>query len=59
MTELERADYEIFQAVMQESKRQEQKLELIASENLASPPVMELCGSILSNKYAEGYPGKR
>ena len=42
-----------------ETKRQDETIELIASENFASPAVMDLCGSIFTNKYAEGYPGKR
>ncbi len=46
-------------AVAQESQRQEDHIELIASENYASPRVMALQGSVLTNKYAEGYPGKR
>ena len=46
-------------AIEEESRRQEQHLELIASENYASPRVLEAQGSVLTNKYAEGYPGKR
>ena len=42
-----------------EYKRQAETIELIASENFASQAVMDLCGSIFTNKYAEGYPGKR
>ena len=42
-----------------EQKRQDTTIELIASENYASQAVMDLCGSIFTNKYAEGYPGKR
>ena len=42
-----------------EAKRQEHTVELIASENFASQAVMDLCGSIFTNKYAEGYPGRR
>ncbi len=55
------ADYdpELWQAITDENKRQEQHIELIASENYASPRVMEAQGSVLTNKYAEGYPGKR
>jgi glycine hydroxymethyltransferase len=52
-------DPEIFAAVQAESRREEDGLELIASENYASRAVMEAQGSILTNKYAEGYPGKR
>ena len=52
-------DPELFAALELEQQRQETHLELIASENYTSPQVMELCGSILTNKYAEGYPNKR
>lgn len=52
-------DDEIWQAIVEEEKRQEQHIELIASENYASPRVMQAQGSVLTNKYAEGYPGKR
>lgn len=52
-------DKEIFDAIEQESKRQEQNIELIASENFVSEDVLAAQGSILTNKYAEGYPGKR
>ena len=50
---------EIFELIKQESKRQNEGIELIASENYASKNVRLACGSILTNKYAEGYPGKR
>ncbi len=53
------ADPEIFAAVGRENQRQEDHIELIASENYASPAVMAAQGSQLTNKYAEGYPGKR
>ena len=53
------ADPEIAQAVQDELKRQRNKIELIASENIASRAVLEAAGSVLTNKYAEGYPGKR
>lgn len=56
---IENYDAELFQAIKQENKRQEEHLELIASENYTSPRVMEAQGSQLTNKYAEGYPGKR
>lgn len=56
---LEGMDPEIFKIVNQERTRQEEGLELIASENYCSKAVMEAQGSILTNKYAEGYPGKR
>jgi glycine hydroxymethyltransferase len=56
---LQQQDPEIFGAIQKESAREEDGLELIASENYASRAVMETQGSILTNKYAEGYPGKR
>jgi glycine hydroxymethyltransferase len=56
---IESFDPEIVKALKQESQRQEQHIELIASENYASPLVMKAQGSKLTNKYAEGYPGKR
>jgi glycine hydroxymethyltransferase len=52
-------DDELFQALEEEKQRQEDHIELIASENYASPRVLEAQGSQLTNKYAEGYPGKR
>lgn len=52
-------DKEIYQAIKKENKRQEEHIELIASENYASKAVMEAQGSQLTNKYAEGYPNKR
>ncbi|WP_312110920.1 serine hydroxymethyltransferase [Brevibacillus reuszeri] len=52
-------DFEIFSAIENENKRQHQTLELIASENFVSEEVMQAMGSVLTNKYAEGYPGKR
>src|SRR5688500_20122302 len=56
---LETFDQEIWRAVEQEYLRQEEHIELIASENYASPRVLHAQGSVLTNKYAEGYPGKR
>jgi glycine hydroxymethyltransferase len=56
---LKKTDTAVFASIQRESKREEEGLELIASENYASPAVMEAQGSILTNKYAEGYPGKR
>ena len=56
---IEQSDPEIFAAIQAENTRQEQHIELIASENYASPAVMAAQGSQLTNKYAEGYPGKR
>ncbi len=52
-------DPDIYAAITAEEKRQRNNIELIASENFASPAVMEAQGSVLTNKYAEGYPGKR
>ena len=56
---LRRVDPEIFDVVSAEEKRQRENIELIASENFTSRAVMEAQGSVLTNKYAEGYPGKR
>ena len=56
---IEGFDPELAQAIAAENRRQEDHVELIASENYASPRVMEAQGSQLTNKYAEGYPGKR
>ena len=56
---IEGFDPELAQAIADERQRQEDHVELIASENYASPCVMEAQGSVLTNKYAEGYPGKR
>ncbi|CAN5784546.1 serine hydroxymethyltransferase [soil metagenome] len=56
---VEQTDPEIWAAIQAENARQEQHIELIASENYASPAVMQAQGSQLTNKYAEGYPGKR
>ena len=56
---LETFDQEVWRAVEQEYLRQEENIELIASENYASPRVLHAQGSVLTNKYAEGYPGKR
>src|SRR5678809_652115 len=56
---LVQVDPEIAALVRKETERQEEGLELIASENFVSPAVMEAVGSVLTNKYAEGYPGKR
>lgn len=59
MNHLKQSDPEVFSAVTSEIHRQNTKLELIASENFVSLPVLEAMGSPLTNKYAEGYPGKR
>jgi len=56
---LETYDSEVWHAIEQEYRRQEEHVELIASENYASPRVLHAQGSVLTNKYAEGYPGKR
>ncbi|MGH8700415.1 MAG: serine hydroxymethyltransferase, partial [Burkholderiales bacterium] len=56
---VERFDPELWGAVEKEYQRQEDHLELIASENYASPRVLQAQGSVLTNKYAEGYPGRR
>jgi glycine hydroxymethyltransferase len=56
---LEKADPEIAQAIRQELGRQSDEIELIASENIVSRAVLEAQGSVLTNKYAEGYPGRR
>ena len=56
---LAEADPEIHSAIRSELKRQQDKIELIASENIASSAVLEAAGSVFTNKYAEGYPGKR
>lgn len=56
---LKSVDPEIYEAILKEEERQEYGLELIASENFVSKAVMEAAGSVMTNKYAEGYPGKR
>lgn len=56
---LEIVDNEIYEAIKKEEKRQNERIELIASENFTSKAVMEAMGSVFTNKYAEGYPGKR
>ncbi|OQX88114.1 serine hydroxymethyltransferase, partial [candidate division KSB1 bacterium 4484_87] len=59
MSHLKQIDPEIFEAIQMEVSRQNDKLELIASENFVSSAVMEAMGQVMTNKYAEGYPGKR
>ena len=59
MENLKAADEAIYAAIQAEKKRQQEKIELIASENFVSEAVMEAAGSVLTNKYAEGYPGRR
>src|SRR5215472_9254248 len=56
---LSQVDPEVFQAIQNEVARQDGQLELIASENFTSEAVLEAAGSVFTNKYAEGYPGKR
>lgn len=56
---LEQADQELFNTIKNETERQSNQIELIASENIVSQAVLEAQGSIMTNKYAEGYPGKR
>lgn len=59
MENLKQFDPEIYETILKEKDRQQNNIELIASENFVSKSVLEACGSILTNKYAEGYPGKR
>src|ERR1051326_3056070 len=59
MNLLEKADPEVWQALAAEARRQQDGLEMIASENYTSPAVMAAQGSVLTNKYAEGLPGRR
>jgi glycine hydroxymethyltransferase len=59
MSFLQQTDYEVFAAIQKETNRLEQNLELIASENVVSEAVLEAQGCVMTNKYAEGYPGKR
>ena len=56
---LKNTDSEVYEAIMLEAKRQQDNIELIASENIVSESVLAAAGSVLTNKYAEGYPGKR
>ena len=59
MFSLAQVDPEIYAAIREEERRQLSKLELIASENFVSPAVLAAQGSVLTHKYAEGYPGRR
>ena len=59
MNHLKKEDKEVYRAILDEVKREHDNLELIASENFVSPAVLEAQGSVLTNKYAEGYPGAR
>ncbi len=59
MSYIKDVDIDVYNAIVEEEKRQEEGIELIASENFVSKAVMEAAGSVFTNKYAEGYPGKR
>src|SRR5437588_11347915 len=59
MGRLEQVDPDIAKTIRSETERQSRNLELIASENFVSEAVLEAVGSVMTNKYAEGYPGKR
>ena len=59
MNKLKQVDKKVFQALQGEIKRQKEGMELIASENYVSPAVLEILGSVFTNKYSEGYPGRR
>ena len=59
MSRLQSQDPELYEAIAGEEKRERATLELIASENFVSDAVLEAAGSVLTNKYAEGLPGKR
>ncbi|RKY80960.1 serine hydroxymethyltransferase, partial [candidate division KSB1 bacterium] len=59
LTHLKQSDPKIFESIVNEIKRQNNRLELIASENFVSLAVLEAMGSVMTNKYAEGYPGRR
>ncbi|WP_164667573.1 serine hydroxymethyltransferase [Virgibacillus doumboii] len=59
MDQVKKVDHELYEAMHAEKTRQQEKIELIASENFVSVAVMDAMGSVLTNKYAEGYPGKR
>ena len=59
MSNLANSDPELFGILQKEAEREESTIELIASENFTSQAVMEMVGGVMTNKYAEGYPGKR
>lgn len=59
MSKLKEFDPEVYAAILGETKREAYQLELIASENFVSEAVLEALGSVMTNKYAEGYPGRR
>lgn len=59
MKDLENVDFEVYEAIEKEKERENYNLEMIASENMSSPAVLQAMGCCMTNKYAEGYPGKR
>ncbi len=59
MNFIEQDDPDVWKAIEEEIDRQQDGLEMIASENYTSPAIMQAAGSVLTNKYAEGYPGRR
>jgi glycine hydroxymethyltransferase len=59
MKDLKDVDFEVYEAIEKEKERENYKLEMIASENMSSPAVLQAMGCCMTNKYAEGYPGKR
>ena len=59
MKNIKKQDTKIYKAIQNEVKRQQESMELIPSENIASPAVIEALGTVLTNKYSEGYPGAR
>src|SRR5690625_674663 len=59
MEHVKQTDYDVYEAIQLEKKRQQKKIDVIASENFVTEAVMEAMGSVLTNKYAEGYPGRR
>src|SRR3989338_5060871 len=59
MSALKKVDHEIYNVIRKELKREQNNIELIASENFTSAAILEAAGSVLTNKYAEGYPSKR
>ena len=59
MSYIKDSDPELYDIIQREEEREHNTLELIASENFTSPAILEAAGGIMTNKYAEGYPGKR
>ena len=59
MSYIKKVDPELYEIIIKEQNREHDTLELIASENFTSPAILEAAGGIMTNKYAEGYPGKR